>query len=159
MGNLIAWLFTDACTAGGGPPSGNANCPNPEVFHFYAPWIAFCAIGLLFAGYYEFEGRKRLVRNHMLYRALLDKFTRQIALLCFIGPFLIFARYAMDGTFFQWRIWRYLWLAWAVSIALYWLYYFIARYESHRAGYERQRTMAQYIPPPRPKRKASSRAS
>ena len=153
MGNIIKWLFTDAVSAGADTPSGK-----PEVFHFYLPWIVFCAAGLIIYFYYWAEGRKRFVKNHALHKVLLDKFMNQLALLAFVGPFFIFGRWAMDSTFFQWRVWRYLWLAWGVGIGAYWLVYFVRHYPYHRRNCLTYRTNAQYLPPPRAKRRAPARA-
>jgi hypothetical protein len=150
MDHVIQWLFTDAQTAGAATPSGQ-----PEVFHFYLPWMIFCALGLLIPFYYWVEGRKRFFGSHTLHKAILDKMMNQLALLAFVGPFVMFGRWAMYYTFFSFRIWRYLWLLWGVILIVYWLVYFITKYPREIREYRYQRTMSQYIPQPKQKRKAA----
>ncbi len=147
MGNIIQWFFTSPTDAGLQTASGK-----PEQFHFYLPWIIFCVLGLLIPFYYRMEGRRRFFGSHALHKAILDKMTNQLALLAFVGPFIMFARYAMDPTFFSFRIWRYLWLLWGVVLIVYWLVYFIRRYPTEIRAYRLHRTMRQYVPQPRAKR-------
>ncbi|HEY7780615.1 MAG TPA: hypothetical protein VIC85_10445 [Ktedonobacterales bacterium] len=158
MGGILSKLFVDACTAGGGPASGNTNCPNPEVFHYYLPWMIVCAVGLLIPIYYWLEGRRRFFKSNYLHKWLSGRMMSQLFWWAFVGPFLIFARWAMDGTMFQWRLWRYGWLLWGVVLVAYWVYYFVRHYESHRDWYFQQQTKAKYMPPQRTKRRASAKA-
>lgn len=152
MNNIIHWLFTDPITASG-------DQAHPEVFHFYLPWIIFCALGLLIPLYYWVEGRKRFFGSHTLNKAILDKMMNQLALFAFVGPFIMFGRWAMDSSFFSWRIWRYLWLLWGAILVVCWLYYFIARYNHQLASYRAYRTKQQYMPQPKPKRKTARAGS
>lgn len=153
MNHLIQWLFTDPQTAGQATPSGAT-----EPFHFWIPWIVFCALGLLIPAYYWLEGRRRLVGAHALNKYVLDKIMGQLALYAFVGPFVMFGRWALDYTFFSWRIWRYLWLAWGVGYLVYWGYYLIFKYPDMLRDYRRRRTMEKYIPQPKPKRTAKAGA-
>src|SRR5487761_2640676 len=120
MQGLVSWLFTDPQTAGLNTASGK-----PEVFHFYLPWIIFCALGLILPIYYALEGRKRFVGHHALNKYVLD------------------------------RIMNYLWALWGAGLAIYWLYYFIFRYADDLAWYRNKRTMEKYYPQPRQKRKTA----
>ncbi len=151
MPGIISWLFTDPVTAGNNTPSGN-----PEVFHFYAPWMIFCAIGLVIPLYYYLEGRKRFVGHHALNKYILDRVMyRHLVPVALVGWMLIGMRYAMDYNLFSWRIWRYMWLAWVAGLAIYWIYYFSFRYAGELAWYRNKRTMEKYYPQPRPKRRAA----
>lgn len=152
--NLIQWLFTDPCAAGGGPATGNSTCPNPEVFHFYLPWIIFCAGVLVAWFYYSVEGRKRLFAGDALWRSILDRVLNQLALIAFIGFFVMFFRNAADSSLFAWRFWRYGWLLWLAIVAGRWALYFMFKYKDERLGYNAYRTHQKYVPQPKNKRTA-----
>ena len=147
MNNIVQFLFTDPISAGANTPSGNE-----EVFHFYLPWIIFCALGLLTWFYYSVEGRKRLFGSHTLHKYILDRMTNQLALLSFVGLPLMAARRWMDSSLFSCRVWRYGWLLWGAILVVYWLVYFIRSYPQQIADYRRYRTMQKYIPQPKAKR-------
>jgi hypothetical protein len=149
MPGIIQWLFTDPVTAGNNTPSGN-----PETFHFYLPWMIFCALGLIIPIYYYLEGRKRFVGHHALNKYILDRILlRQLVPVALVGWMLIGMRYAMDYNLFSWRIWRYMWLLWVACLAIYWIYYFSFRYAGDLAWYRNKRTMEKYYPQPRAKRR------
>ena len=169
MGNLFQWLFTDPITACSSASAASKICASVngangvqyvEVFHYWIVWIVVAALGLVIPAYYWIEGRKRLVKGRSipLHKILLDKFMNQLALWAVVAPFIMFGRYAMDSSFFAWRIWRYGWLAWAAGIGIYWLVYFVRHYENHRTAYETNKMLGQYVPAPRARRKAASRA-
>lgn len=150
MQGLISWFFTDPQQAGLNTPSGH-----PEQFHFYVPWIIFCALGLLLPIYYALEGRKRFFGHHALNKYIMDRIMNQLWPLALVGFILIGMRAGTDGTLFAWRIWRYLWALWGAGLAIYWFYYFTFRYSGDRAWYRNKRTMEKYYPQPRQKRRAA----
>lgn len=152
--NLIQWLFTDPCTAGGGPASGNTDCPNPEQFHYYAIWLAFCIGFLVIWGYYQIEGRRRLVSGHAVNKRIFDKMLNNLAVIGLVGLFIIFFRWAADSSLFAWRAWRYAELLWLAAIAIRWAIYFIFRYKDDLEGYRSYRTHQKYVPQPKTKRTA-----
>lgn len=145
--NLINWLFTDPCTATNcvAATSTTAATP-PEVFHFYAPWLIFCSLGVLIAFYYSVEGRKRFVKNKPIIKYMLDRYLGWLAIICIIGFPLIFARAYLYEYFFAWRIWRYLWLAALLAWAIVWAVYLIRKYPKERAEYLAYQNRQQYIP-------------
>ena len=147
MNHIVQWLFTDPISAGTNTQSGNE-----EQFHFYLPWIIFCALGLLIPFYYWIEGRKRFFGSHTLHKYILDKMMNQLALLAFAGPLLMFGRRYMDSSLFSWRVWRYGWLLWGAILIVYWTIYFIRTYPQQIAEYRRYRTMQKYVPQPKTKR-------
>jgi hypothetical protein len=156
--NLIQWLFTDPCTAGGGPASGNADCPNPEQFHYYVLWLAV-SLGLLVVwGYYQIEGRRRLVGGHALNKRIFDKMLNNFAVIGLVGLFVIFFRWAADSSLFAWRFWRYAWLVWLAAITIRWGIYFIFRYKGDLDAYRNYRTHQKYVPQPKAKRTARAGA-
>jgi hypothetical protein len=148
MDHIVQWLFTD-------PQSATGDAAHPEQFHFWVPWIIFCALGLLIPFYYRVEGRKRFFGGHALHKYLLDKFGNQLALVAFVGWLVMGARAFMDSSLFSWRIWRYGWLLWVAIIVGYWTYYMIRRYPAEIQQYRRHRTMQQYVPQPKQKRRAA----
>lgn len=150
MDHIIQFLFTDPQTAGAKTAGGK-----PEVFHYYVQWAIVCGLGLLIPLYYWLEGRKRFFGSNALSKYILDKMMNQLALFAFIGPFIMFGRWALDSSFFSWRIWRYGWALWGVALVVYWLYFFIARYPDMNRAYKRQRTLERYMPQPKPRRKTA----
>jgi hypothetical protein len=169
MGNLFQWLFTDPQTACSSASAASSICASIktangtqyiEVFHYWIPWIVFVALGLLIPAYYAVEGRRRLVKGRSLplHKILLDKFMNQLALWAVVAPFIMFGRYALDSSFFAWRLWRYGWLAWGAGIGIYWLVYFARRYHRERDQYLTRQMLGQYVPAPRARRKAVTRA-
>ena len=155
MSGIISWLFTDPVTAGSATPSGN-----PETFHFYVPWMIFCALGLIVPIYYYLEGRKRLVGHHALNKYILDRVLyRQLVPIALVGWLLMGMRYAMDYNLFSWRVWRYAWLLWIAALAVYWIYYFSFRYAGDLEWYRNKRTMEKYYPQPRAKRRQAKTAA
>ncbi len=154
MQGIIGWLFTDPQQAGLNTASGN-----PEQFHFYIPWIIFCALGLLAPFYYSMEGRKRFFGHHALNKYIMDRIMNQLWPLALVGFILIGMRAGMDSTLFAWRLWRYAWALWGLGLAIYWLYYFAFRYVGDRTWYNNKRTMEKYYPQPRAKRKAAKAGS
>jgi len=155
MDKIISFLFTDPVSAGANTSSGN-----PEVFHFYLPWIIFCALGLLIPFYYGVEARKRFFGGHTVNKWVADKMMNQLWPLALVGFVLIGARFALNGSLFSFRFWRYAWLIWGVVLIVYWTYFFIARYDKMLKSYRAYRVKAQYHPRPNTKRRtvrASSR--
>lgn len=150
MNGLITWLFTDPQTAGLNTPS-----TKPEVFHFYIPWLIFCALGILLPLYFGLEGRKRFFGSHALHKYIMDRIMNQLWPLALVGFVLIGMRAGMDSTLFAWRVWRYAWALWGAGLAIYWLYYFAFRYAGDRAWYRNKRTLEKYYPQPRAKRRAA----
>src|SRR5579871_3919009 len=98
--NLAQWLFTDPCSAGGGPASGNADCPNPEQFHFYAIWLALCIGFLVIWGYYQIEGRRRLFSGHAINKRVFDNVTSNYAIIGVVGLIIVAFRWAADSSLF-----------------------------------------------------------
>jgi len=145
--DLYHWLFDDPQTASS--PSGG-----PEVFHFLWPWLIFCCVGLLITFYYTVEGRKRFVKSHHLVKYMLDRYLGWLAIICFIGLPIIFARVFLDGYFFAWRFWRYLWLVGLLAWAITWIVYLVRKYPEERANYLAYKNRQQYIPKSSNKRKA-----
>ncbi|GCE19772.1 hypothetical protein [Dictyobacter kobayashii] len=139
--NLFRWLFEDPITAG-----SNGNLPGAEPFHFLWPWLIFCLVGLLVTFYYSVEGRKRFVRNKPLLKYMFDRYLGWFAVICFIGLPLIGARLLLDGYFFSWRAWRYLWLLALVIWAVTWVVYLVRKYPAEKANYEAYQRRQQYIP-------------
>ncbi len=139
--NLYHWLFDDPVTAG-----SNAGMSGAEPFHFLWPWLIFCCAGLLIAFYYSVEGRKRFVKSRPLIKYMLDRYLGWFAVICFIGLPLIFSRVYLDGYFFAWRFWRYLWLLSLVIWAVMWLNYLIRKYPEERANFVAWQERQKYIP-------------
>jgi len=149
--NLIQWLFTDPVTAG-----ANVGAKS-EVFHFYAPWIVFCAGSLLAWGYYNVEGRKRLFSGGALWRSILDRMLNHLALIALVGFIIIFFRWSEAGIF-SWRVWRYLWLLWVAIFSGRWAVYFMFKFREERDSYQAYRTHQKYVPQPKSKRTARAGA-
>ncbi|HEV2235660.1 MAG TPA: hypothetical protein VGR57_03275 [Ktedonobacterales bacterium] len=162
MDHLLKWLFTDPQTACADATAANKVCaaiPGAtsqqfvEVFHFYVPWLIFCALGVLIPIYYNLEGRKRFVKGNMLLKRNLDRFMdHHLPWLGGVGLMLIAFRYAADSAFLSWRAWRYAWLAWGLGIAIFWGYYLVRRFPKERAYYQRYHTLMRYVPQPRKRR-------
>lgn len=150
--NLFQWLFTDPYTAG-----INANLPGSEVFHFLWPWLIFSCAGLLIWFYYMVEGRKRFVKSKPVLKYMLDRYLNWFAVICFIALPLIFARVFLDGYFFAWRFWRYLWLVGLVAWAITWVVYLVRKYPQDRANFAAYQNRQRYIPKNN-KRKAKASA-
>lgn len=138
--DLYHWLFDDPITAG-----SSAGLSGPETFHYLWPMLVFCLAGLLITFYYSVEGRKRFVKNKTLIKYMLDRYLGWFAILCFIGLPIIFGRVFLDGYFFAWRFWRYLWLAGLVAWAITWIVYLARKYPAERANYVAYQTREQYI--------------
>jgi hypothetical protein len=111
--------------------------------------------------YYQAEGRKRFVKGRTLpiHKYLLDRFLNQVALLAFVGLFVLAGRALFVNTFFAYRLWRYGWLAWAAAIGIYWIVYFVRHYSDERDAWLAYRRNARYIPQARAKRKPATRAN
>ena len=139
--NLFNWLFTDPQSAG-----SNAGLSGPEMFHFYLPWIVFCALGIVVTFYYSVEGRKRFFKSRPVLKYVLDSYLGWLSVICVIGLPLIFSRAYLDGYFFAWRVWRYLWLLalvfWAVKLTL----YLSRKYPREKASYQAYQNNQKYIP-------------
>ncbi len=150
--NLIQWLFTDPITAGNNTPRGV-----PEAFHFYILWLSICIAGILIPLYYSVEGRKRFVKTRPLIKYMLDRYLGWLSIICIIDFPLIFARAYLDGYFFAWRLWRYLWLASLVAWAITWLVYLIGKYPKERANMIAYQNRQKYIPKSNKRKAASSR--
>src|SRR5579863_4878026 len=154
--NLINWLFTDPCTA--------TNCSlvapivQPETFHFYIPWMIFCALGLLIPFYYSVEGRKRFVKNKPVIKYMLDRYLGWFAIICIIGYPLIFSRAYLYEAFFAWRFWRYLWLLGLLAWAIVWIVYLVRKYPKERANYLAYQNRQQYMRKNEKRKTAPSRA-
>ena len=146
--NLIQWLFTDPVTAGGS---------TPETFHFLFPWLIFCSLGVLIAFYYSVEGRKRFVKSKVLIKYMLDRYLGWLTIICVIAFPIIFSRAYLDGYFFAWRVWRYLWLAGLLAWAITWIVYLVRKYPKERANYIAYQNRQQYMPKGNKRKAASSR--
>jgi small-conductance mechanosensitive channel len=77
---------------------------------------------------------------------MLDRYLGWFAVICFIGLPLIFSRVYLDGYFFAWRFWRYLWLVGLVVWAVLWIVYLVKKYPQERASYQAYEKRQQYIP-------------
>jgi hypothetical protein len=150
MGGIITWLFTDPATAGGGTGLGPGG---DELFHFYVPWIIFCALGLMVPFYYWVEGRKRFFKKNILNKRLMDKYMNKWVVIALVGWPLIGARWLLDTTPLSWRFWRYLWLIWLVENVVRLLYYLIVKYPDQRQEYLRNARLLEYFPKPRESKK------
>ena len=123
--NLIQWLFTDPCSAGGGPASGNADCPNPGAI----PLLRALA-GVLHRlprdlGLLPDRGAPQLFSGHAVNKRIFDNMLNNFAVIGLVGLFIIFFRWAADSSLFAWRFWRYAWLVWLAAITIRWGIYFI----------------------------------
>lgn len=147
MGNLWSWLIDPNSAGGTGAPG----------FHFYVPWLIFCALGILIPIYYYAEGRKRFFGSHSLNKARMDKFMNYLWPLAAVGLVLMFCRDA-QLSLFALRLWRYLWALWAVVFFGYCGYYLAFRYRTDLARYRAQKTFERYLPQPRAKRAKATRA-
>jgi hypothetical protein len=139
--DLFHWLFDDPYTAG-----SNAGLSGPEVFHYVWPWLIFCCAGLLISFYYAVEGRKRFVKTKPLAKRMFDRYLTWFSVICFIGLPMLFARVFLDGYFFAWRVWRYLWIVALVVWAIVWLVYLVRKYPEERANYLAYQNRQQYMP-------------
>ncbi len=142
MGDIIKWLFTDPVTAGGG-------LTGTEQFHFYLPWIIFCALGLLVPFYYWVEGRKRFFKKNVLNKRLMDKYMNKWVIMALVGWPLIGARFLLDSTPLSWRAWRYIWLIWVGVVIVRLVFYLVVKYPDERADYLRNARLLEYFPKPR----------
>ena len=70
---------------------------------------------------------------------------------------IIFSRAYLDGYFFAWRIWRYLWLAGLLAWAITWIVYLVRKYPKERANYIAYQNRQQYIPKSNKRKATSSR--
>lgn len=147
MDKIIGWLIDPSSAGGAGAPP----------FRFFLPWMIFCTLGLLIPFYYRQEGRKRFFGSHALNKYLLDKFTNYLWPLALVGWILLGARFAQVAIFGL-RVFRYLWLLWAVILFGYWAYYLVFRYRGQLRAYQHQRTLERYIPQPRAKHRRTVRA-
>ncbi|MBV9616967.1 MAG: hypothetical protein JO031_16050 [Ktedonobacteraceae bacterium] len=136
--NLYNWLFQDPLTAGGGTTA--------EPFHLLWPYLIFCLAGLLICFYYSVEGRKRFVKDKPILKYMLDRYLGWFAVICFIGLPIIGARVTLDGYFFAWRLWRYLWFVGLLTWAVLWIIYLVRTYPKERANYIAYQNRQQYIP-------------
>ena len=151
--DLYHWLFDDPQTAG-----ANAGLSGAEVFHFLWPWLIFSCAGLLIAFYYSVEGRKRFVKDKPLLKYMFDRYLGWLSIICFIALPLIFSRVFLDGYFFAWRFWRYLWLLGLLAWAITWVSYLVRKYPQERANFAAWQNRQQYIPKSsKRKSKAASR--
>ncbi len=149
MGAIIQWLFTDPATAGGNGPNGT------EQFHFYLPWLIFCALGLLIPFYYWVEARKRFFKKNVLNKRLMDKYMNKLLIIALVGWPILGARFLLDNSPLAWRAWRYIWLIWLAVVAFRLIFYLVARYPEERRDYLRNARLLQYFPKPSaPKAKA-----
>ena len=145
--NLIQWLFTDPCSATNcvASAAGSPGVP-AEVFHYYAPWIIFCILGVLIPFYYSVEGRKRFVKDKSVIKNMLDRFLGWLAIICILGFPLIFARAYLYEYFFAWRFWRLLWVGGLLAWAITWIVYLIRKFPKEQANYEAYKNRERYIP-------------
>jgi hypothetical protein len=137
--NLFRWLFEDAVTAG-----SYGNLSGAEQFHYFWQYLIFCGVGLLIWFYYWVEGRKRFVKNYPVVREMLDRFLNWLAVICFIGIPIDLARVVLDGSFFSWRFWRYLWLVALLVWAVLWIVYFVRRYPVEKTGFDYRKKQREY---------------
>ncbi len=150
--NLYHWLFDDAITAGGTGPDGS------EIFHYFWPYLIFCGAGLLIWFYYWVEGRKRFLKDYRVQREMLDRYLNWLAIICFIGIPIDLARVVLDGYFFAWRFWRYLWLVALLVWAVWWIVYLVRTFPLENAGFKAFVQRKKSIPPPEPKAAKDKRA-
>jgi hypothetical protein len=150
--NLYNWLFQDPYSAG-----ADAGLNHAEVFHFLWPWLIFCCAGLLIWFYYTVEGRKRFVKSKPILKYMFDRYLNWFAVICFVGLPLIFARVFMDGYFFAWRFWRYLWLVALLAWVVTWIVYLVTKYPQERANFIAYQKRQQYVPKSKRKAKAGAR--
>ena len=149
--SLYHWLFDDAVTAGGSGPDGS------EIFHYFWPYIIFCCAGLLIWFYYWVEGRKRFVKSNPIMKYMMDRYLNWLAIICFIGIPIALARFVLDGYFFSWRLWRYLWLVALIVWAVLWIVYLVRKYPGEKANYRAYQARQQYIPKSRRRVNKTSR--
>jgi hypothetical protein len=147
MGNLLSWLFIDPATEAGGPNG----TPTPMN---YTPWIVLIAATFLLAVYYWVEGRKRIpgLRDHGVWKYVIDRMTKQVIPWSLTGIPILFMRWAFDTSFFSWRIWQVGWVLWGFGIFVYWVYFFIREYPPLWVTYGKQIELSKYITPPRRRR-------
>ncbi|TMC23302.1 MAG: hypothetical protein E6J34_03355 [Chloroflexi bacterium] len=138
--DLYHWLFDDPITA-----ASNAGQSTPEVFHYLWPWLIFCCVGLLLTFYYSVEGRKRFVKSKLLAKRMLDQYLGWFAVICFVGLPILFSRVYLEGYFFAWRVWRYLWLVALICWAITWIVYLVRKYPQERASLQAYQKRQQYI--------------
>lgn len=150
--DLYHWLFDDPVTAG-----SNAGMSGAEPFHFLWPWLIFCCAGLLLSFYYSVEGRKRFVKGKPAMKYMLDRYIGWFAIICFIGLPLIGARVALDGYFFAWRFWRYLWIVGMIVWAVLFLLHYIRKYPQEKAYYSSVQNQRKYHKVSNRRAKAASR--
>jgi len=146
--NIFNWLFQDAITAGG------PNSDGSEVFHYFWPYLIFCGVGLLIWFYYWVEGRKRTVKHTHYPKEMLDRFLNWLAIICFIGIPIDLAREVLDGYFFAWRFWRYLWLVALLVWAVVWIVYLVKKFPEDRRKEARLNEDRVYNPDPQIAEKA-----
>ena len=153
MGNLIAWLFTDPYTEG-----TNAGLPGATPINL-TPWLILIGIGLLLPIYYKAEGRRRMpfIKDNGVRKYFLDGMSDQLIAWAMVGLPVIFFRWALNQSFFSWRIWHVAWVAWLVGIVIYWVYYFIRVYPSHKFAYAKQIERSKFLPTSKSRRTASAR--
>jgi hypothetical protein len=169
MGNFLAWLISDPVSACQSVTSATKNCAAVstqngvqyvEVFHFYVPWMIFCALGLLIPFYYAVEGRRRFIKGRVLplYKYMADRIMTQLAWLSLVGWIIIGAR-AANAQIFSMRFWRYAWAAWAVGLVIYWIVYLVRKHPRERKAYLDHQVLSQYVPESRARRKNAAKAS
>ncbi len=148
MGNLMAWLFTDPATEGASSATG---LPTPIN---YLPWIILCAAAILLPAYYALEGRKRIpgLRDHGVWKYVLDRMGRQLVPWGLVGLPILALRWAFDSSFFAWRIWQVSWVFWGIGIFIYWIVFFIREYPPLWVAYGKQVELSKYLTPPRRRR-------
>jgi hypothetical protein len=129
--NLFRWLFEDAVTAG-----SYGNLSGAEQFHYFWQYLIFCGVGLLIWFYYWVEGRKRFVDSNYPLKDMLDRFLNWLAVICFIGIPVDLARVVLDGSFFAWRFWRYLWLVALLVWAVLWVIYFVRKFPEEKLNFK-----------------------
>ncbi len=153
MGNLFAWLFTDPATEG-----ANAGLSGATPMNF-TPWIILVVIALLIPIYYALEGRRKIpgLKDHGVWKYILDRMTNQIWPWAFVGIAVLFFRWSFTTSFFAWRIWMVAWVAWALGLVAYWIYYFIRQYPGHMVAYQKRAELSKFLPNSNRRRTAGAR--
>jgi hypothetical protein len=134
--NLYQWLFDDAIAP----------------FHYFWPYLIACGVGLLIWFYYWVEGRKRFIKSRHALKYMLDRYLNWLAIICFVGVMIDLSRWALEGYFFAWRFWRYLWLVSLLVWAVFFVIHRVRRYPLDLAYFKKQERDSIYLPKSKKKR-------
>lgn len=141
MSNLMAWLFTDPQTE-----MANLNLSSPAPY----PNLLFLVVigtSFLIAFYYTVEGRKRIpfIKDNRVWKYIFDRMLKShLPIWALVGLFVV--GFHFIPSFFAWRIWTVLWVAWGVSLVGYWIVYFVRDFPRHIVGYEKKIERTKFLP-------------